>query len=189
MKTTNSTDITTFLHKFVLKHHRLEFEAQIRTELNKIYVNSVNDLITLPAHSWTSLEASHSLGPVITPLLKKDVEQMRQSSKSNSKNNKKKSFAETQADIHKIKRFLFYETKVKKDDKELIEGIPYLSRNALKLGFEEQKKEKFDGGPVLDPIKSYLEDNFATANLSDLVKPSHGMILVSFYHFLLLNYF
>ena len=39
------------------------------------------------------------------------------------------------------------------------------------------------GGPILDQIKSYLAENFATANLPKIVKPSHGMILVSLFFF------
>jgi hypothetical protein len=56
-----------------------------------------------------------------------------------------------------------------------------LSRQALQKGFTEQSMDKkFDGGPVMKEIKTFLEDNFATNDKSELSKPSHGMILVEF---------
>lgn len=43
--------------------------------------------------------------------------------------------------------------------------------------------KKFDGGPVMKEIKTFLEDNFATNDKSELSKPSHGMILVEYTFF------
>lgn len=185
-------DVASFIRKFLIKHNRLKYEQQLKAQLNRIYVNTVNDLINLPAHSWESMQQNHNLGPIITPLLKKDIEQLRLNTKSNEKETKKKSTGEIFADIHKIKRYLFYETKAlynkdnkesnikdKKDNKLLINKMAYLSKEALKMGFDEQKKDKkFDGGPVLSKIQSYLDENFATSELPDIIKPSHGMILV-----------
>ena len=176
-------DIDTFLRKFLVKHQRLIYEKQLRDQFNRMYINSLSDLITLPAHSWDTLQQNQNFGPIITPLLKKDIEQLRSGVKSNKL--KKKTHGEILAEIHKIKRFLYYETKIKVQSindtkkKVLIDQVAYLSRPALQAGFSEQKAdEKFDGGPVMDQIQSYLEDNFATSDLSELVKPSHGMILV-----------
>ena len=179
-------DITTFLRKFLVKHQRLEYEKQLMDQFDRMYINSVQDLMTLQAHSWDTIQQNNNLGPVITPLLKKDIEQLRVSSKIESKSLKNKSFGEILADMHKIKRYLLYETRTKiKNTKEgnnkvdAIEKLAFLSRDALKKGFDEQKNDqKFDGGPIMSQIQSYLEDNFATSDLSDLIKPSHGMILV-----------
>ena len=186
-------DVATFIRKFLVKHNRLKYEGQLKSQLNRMYVNTVGDLIEMPAHSWESMQQQHNLGPIITPLLKKEIEQLRLNTKTIGKKVKEKSPGETLADIHKIKRYLYYETKVydknrkekEKDDEKklLIDTMPYLSRKALKTGFEEQQKdEKFDGGPVLSKIQSYLEDNFTTPELPDLVKSSHGMILVKTKH-------
>ena len=49
--------------------------------------------------------------------------------------------------------------------------------------------KKFDGGPVMKEIKTFLEDNFATNDKSELSKPSHGMILVEFTFLLKFNKF
>ena len=175
-------DISTFLRSFLVKHNRLEYENQLRIQFNRMYINSVNDLTTLPAHAWESMQQSQNLGPIITPLLKKDIEEIRIKNKSDK--TKEKTNGEILADLHKIKRFLFYETKIKakisdNNEKKLIDRVAYLSGKALQDGFNEQKNDpKFDGGPIMDQIQSYLNDNFAAPDLSELVKPSHGMILV-----------
>jgi hypothetical protein len=188
-------DVATFIRKFLVKHNRLKYERQLKSQLDRMYVNTVKDLIELPAHSWESMQQQHNLGPIITPLLKKDIEQFRLNAKTSGKKVKAKSaeemLAATFADIHKIKRYLFYEAsskvydknkqeKAKGDEKKLlIDTEPYLSKKALKMGFEAQRKDgKFDGGPVLSKIQSYLEDNFATPELPDIVNASRGMILV-----------
>ena len=58
----------------------------------------------------------------------------------------------------------------------------------LTVHASQKNDEKFDGGPILDQIKSYLAENFATANLPKIVKPSHGMILVSLFFFISILY-
>ena len=179
-------DINDFLHKFLIKHNKQKFENQLRVKMANMCINSLNDLTTLPAHSWENLKSN--LGsPVIYNLLKKEVDLVRTNSKSTKNKNYKKTPGEILADIHKIKRFLFYETKVKDEEteEELIDNLSYLNSEALNSGFKEQKEdEKFDGGPILNQIETYLEENFATADLPDIVKPSHGMILVSLIFFL-----
>jgi hypothetical protein len=178
-------DINDFLHKFLVKHNKQKFENQLKAKMASMCINSLNDLTTLPAHSWDNLK-SNLASPVIYNLLKKEIEQVRTNSKSAKNKNHKKTPGEILADIHKIKRFLFYETKVKDEQtqSELIDNIGYLSTDALNTGFKEQKDdEKFDGGPILNHIETYLEENFATANLPDIVKPSHGMILVNLFYF------
>lgn len=175
----DQVDINDFLHKFLIKHNKQKFENPLRNKMANMCINSLNDLTTLPAHSWENLKSN--LGPVIYNLLKKEVDLIRTNSRSTKNKNYKKTAGEILADIHKIKRFLFYETKVKDAETgvELIDNLSYLNSDALKTGFIEQKKdEKFDGGPILNQIETYLEENFATADLPDIVKPSHGMILV-----------
>ena len=124
------------------------------------------------------------------PLLKKDIEQLRlntgESNNGKEKDEREKTNGEILADIHKIKRFLFYETRAKKfenhneEAKFLMSQMAYLSKKALKEGFDEQKRdEDFDGGPILGKIQSYLEENFATSDLPSIIKPSRGIILVN----------
>ncbi|RNA37872.1 ribosome biogenesis ATPase RIX7 [Brachionus plicatilis] len=159
-------DINDFLHKLLTKHQKLEFENQLKNTMHKMYINSLNDLTTLPPHSWENLKSN--LGPVIHNLLITEVQKQSKNSKSNKNKNLKKTEGEIEADFHKIKRFLFYETKIKEKTfpNERYENLSYLDKRALKAGFEEQRKDdKFDGGPILTDIEKYLEENFATANL------------------------
>jgi hypothetical protein len=159
-----------------------------------MYVKTVKDLINFPAYSWEALRNHQNLGPIIMPLLKKDIDQLRlstgESNNGKKKEEREKTNGEILADIHKIKRFLFYETKAKivenhnEEAKFLMGQMAYLSKKALKEGFDEQKRdEDFDGGPILGKIQSYLEENFATSDLPSIIKPSRGIILVTLFFF------
>lgn len=173
----NSLDLESFLIKFLSKHQRLQFLPNLKAQLEKMYVASVNDLVTLPPHYWETIQQNSNLGPFITPLLLKEIELKRTQLKRKEK--KKKTPAEILGDIHKIKRFLFFETNLKnpRTNRALIDELPLLNSKALRDGFEEQKRsKKFDGGPVLDLIKVHL-NNLTISDLPDMVKPSHGMIL------------
>ena len=182
-------DISIFLRKFLLRHQKLQFESQLRIQLNKMCINSVNDLIVMQEtypRVWDMIQQNLNIfGPILTPLLKKEIDQLRLRTKLKIKHIRRKTPAEIQADIHKIKRFLFYETRIQNTATKtfIIDQISYLNYDALKLGFEEQKKDLFDGGPVMDQIKTYLEDTFTTDHLNDYIKPSHGMILVICYFY------
>ena len=177
-KRSSNENINEFVDKFLQKHQKPEFREKLLEQFKIMYINSVSDLINLPAYSWENIQHSQHLGPVIIPLLKKEIEQKR-TGKSKKKDDIKTK-AESLADLHKVKRFILNETNVKSHGKPEIDKLGYLNLNALKNGFEEQKMDKkFDGGPVLEKIKTYLEDNFATPNQSILAKPSHGMILVN----------
>lgn len=175
----NQTDIKYFLRKFLLKYQKLEFEKMLEDKMSQMCINSLNDLTTLPPHSWETL--SSYISPVILSPLQKEVNQIRTNLKSSAYKSREMTLGEIYADIHKIRRFLLYETRIKNetDNRDLIDDYSYLSMKALELGFKEQKKDqKFDGGPVLDHIKHELEKSFATPNLPNIIKPSHGMILV-----------
>ena len=169
------------MNKFLAKHQRTEFSQQLKKQFEKMYINSVNDLITLPGHSWDSLQ--HNLGPVITMLLKKEVELRKTNAKAKKDKEKEQTAGEILADIHKIKRYLLFETKLKNPTtkKLRLEDYGYLDSNALEKGFQEQAEDKkFDGGPIMDKIKCYLQENFSIAHLPDMIKPSYGMILVKY---------
>jgi hypothetical protein len=147
-----------------------------------MFINSINDLITLPSHTWDSLSHHPNLGPIIIPIVKKEVE-LRKINFKQKKEKLKKTFAEILADVHKIKRYLYCKTELKKEKAHLeelyLKDLAFLNMDALEEGFNEQKSEgSFDAGPVLDEIKSYLQENYATPNLPKEVKPSNGMILV-----------
>lgn len=174
----NENDINTFILKFLTKHQKLQFVSHLKKKLNDMYINSLEDLLTLPAHAWENLQQSHLFGPILTPLLLKEIELKRTFMKSKKK--KTKTIGEILGDIHKIKRYLYFETNIKSPitNKVIIEKLPLLDSKAIQKGFREQKEDKkFDGGPILDEIKSYLIESYATHDLPDLVKPSHGMIL------------
>ena len=163
-----------FIHNFLEKHQKLEFKKYVLEQLNKLYVNSVSSLTSLPSHGWEAIE--RYMGPVVTPLLQREVEQKRKTKKEKIKRTR----AESDADIHKIRRFLHYETKIKNSltGKLEIDEYGYLDPIALENGFEEQRNDtEFDAGTVLDEIKTHLEV-FSKPKMP-LVKPSHGMILVS----------
>jgi hypothetical protein len=130
----------------------------------------------MPHNSWEIMEHNQSLGPFLTPYLKKEIEQLR-TKKIVEK--EPRTEAESLADLHKVIRYLFYETKIKdSNNKEKIDKLGYLNKDALNKGFEEQIKNKeFDGGPIFPEIKPFLE--IFCAPKIEFIKTSHGMILVS----------
>lgn len=149
--------------------------------IDKMFINSINDLINLQSHTWDSLSHHPNLGPIIIPIVKKEVEFRKINFKQ--KEEEAKETSEILADVHKIKRYLYSKTKLKKENASsealYLKDLAYLNMDALEEGFNEQKSDvSFDAGPVLDEIKSYLQENYATPNLPKDVKPSNGMILV-----------
>ena len=176
----SENNLETFIDKFLLKHQKLEFKEQLSKELGRIFVNSVNTLKTLPIASWDNMERGASIGPVIIPLLRREVEELKRSRASLTSAQTSRTKAESLADLHKVKRFLFYETKLVNPatKKPYLDEIGYLDFEVLQAGFEEQSRDpNFDGGPVMSQIKSNLE--FFTLPPIKFVKQSHGMILVS----------
>lgn len=149
--------------------------------------NSIDDLLNMGPHVWDSNQLTTILGPILTPLLQKEIELKRASSSSrrrisekNKEKNHLKTLGEIKGDVYKLIRFLFYETNFQKkpSGRAYIDELSLLSRDALHTGFEEQRNdEKFDGGTVLNEIKEYLRSSFTNAKLPSLVKTSHGMIL------------
>ena len=154
---------------FLEKNRKQEFKQHLLKSLRSVYVNSLNDLLTLPANVWqNSLE--QPLGTLFGRL-KQEIEMQR---KQNRHKNIERTKAEIMSDLHKVKRFLYYEA----NEKFEIEKLGFLDPNALKDGFNEQKVDKkFDGGPVLQLIQHSLEE-FCRPPL-EYAKLSHGMILVS----------
>ena len=103
---------------------------------------------------------------------KREIDKYKKQKSKNSSENR--SAAEELADLHKVRRFLYHEA----DKTDELKKMGYLNSDALNKGFTEQKNDKrFDGGPILMQIQSCLEQFDKPA--IELVKPSHGMILVS----------
>lgn len=168
-----------FLTKFLEKNQKEPFKDAFRKQLEECYVNSLNDLITLPASVWTN-NLERTLGNLYGPF-KREIDSYRKNQKNKSA--EERSPAESLADLHKVKRFLLYEA----GKKEELKKLGYLNSDALKEGFSEQKKDKhFDGGPILSQIQSSLEQFDKPA--IQFVKPSHGMILVSRWNLNYLKY-
>ena len=158
------------MSKFLEKNNKLKFLESFKKQLTDSYINTLNDLITLPANTWNS-SLEKPLGALFGPF-KREINKYRKNQKD--KNSEKRTEAESLADLHKVKRFLYYEAGKKKELQEL----GYLDPVALERGFDEQKKDKhFDGGPILSQIQASLEQFDKPA--IQFVKPSHGMILVS----------
>ncbi len=159
-----------FLTKFLEKHQKKEFLSALKKVLGECYVNSLNDLLTLPPNVWAS-SLERPLGALYGKL-KQDIDKFRKNKKSKSCF-EDRTEAELLSDMHKVRRFLYYEA----DAKEELKNIGYLDAKALKDGFLEQRNDKhFDGGPVLPFIQSSLEQ-YDKPSLQ-FSKPSHGMILV-----------
>lgn len=177
-------DLNSFVKTFLKKHKKFEYFDTIRKKLDQMCANSIDDLMNMSPHVWDSNQLNTILGPILTPLLQKEIELKRasRSTRRISEKNKKKNIktlGEIKGDVYKLIRFLFYETKFENSHgRASIDELSFLSLDALHTGFEEQRNdEKFDGGTVLNEIKEYLKSSFTNAKLPSLVKTSHGMIL------------
>ena len=125
----------------------------------------------MPVDSWDFIQ--QKIGPIMTKDLKAEIDEYR-SMKKTELDFTERSDAESLADLHKVRRFLYYEA----EEESELKAIGYLDLAALDLGFEEQKQnKKFDGGPVMEDIKTCFEQ--FTRPFIEYTKPSHGMILVS----------
>lgn len=159
-----------FITKFLEKNRKTEYKIDLIRSLKSSYVNSLNDLLTLPANAWATI-LEKPLG-ILYGKLKQEINLYKKQKKNK---NSERTKAEIMSDLHKVKRFLYYEA----DEKEELDKLGFLDPLALKNGFNEQKNDKtFDGGPVLQLIQHSLEE-FSRPPL-EYAKPSHGMILVNY---------
>ena len=87
VNTSSATNINfeLFIQKFIRDHQKQDFEDQLRAQLKKMYINSIENFKSLSAPAWESIQ--QNLGHIITPLLKKEIDKLETSKKKDSKKN------------------------------------------------------------------------------------------------------
>ena len=139
----DNQNVSEFLQDVLSKNSKTEYINEIlNIFIDKMFINSINDLINLQSHTWDSLSHHPNLGPIIIPIVKKEVE-FRKINFKQKEDECQKTLSEILADVHKIKRYLYSKTKLKKENanlKELcLKDIAYLN-----VTFLSSQPPKFD---------------------------------------------
>lgn len=165
----------------------LDLETFLRIELNINNQQQLNEMIKRFQHNLIySLEDLMKIkdwdefgrnipghADALQPALDRYRNTSAQTARSQSVTDKR-SKGELMNDWNKVKLFLFFESNMPKELNG--ERFGFIDKQALKEGFEEQRKDpEFDGGPILNDIEKVIEH--FTEPEKPLRQNSHGMLL------------